>query len=439
MDEEYDVVVLGTGLTECVLSGLLAVNGKKVLHMDRNSYYGGACASLTFEQAWTKFEGEKPIPTHLGSAKEQRKYSIDLVPKFLMANGKLVKLLLHTDVTRYLQFKSVGGSYVLKDRKITKVPATEKEAMGSDLMGFFEKMRFRDFLVFCSEYPKKKSGITRETPTKTLIKKYNLDATTQDVIGHSLCLYKDESWQQRPAGETLDRVKLYVESLRAYGKSPYLYPIFGLGDLPQGFSRLSAIYGGTFMLNKPFEGLEYGEDGKVIGVKSDDGTAKCKFVIGDPSYFPDKVQKTGQVVRCICILDHPIPYTNKADSCQIIFPAGQLKRKNDIYISVVSSTHEVTPAGFFIAIVSTQVETADPKSELQPIINKYVGKVLHQFWSIEDQFSPVEGVKETNVFISNSVDATSHFETISTDVLRLWTEITGETDTSHLLVAKKKE
>lgn len=33
MQEEYDVVVLGTGLTECILSGLLSVDGKKVLHM----------------------------------------------------------------------------------------------------------------------------------------------------------------------------------------------------------------------------------------------------------------------------------------------------------------------------------------------------------------------------------------------------------------------
>jgi Rab GDP dissociation inhibitor len=34
MDEiapEYDIVVLGTGLTECVLSGVLSVKGKKVV------------------------------------------------------------------------------------------------------------------------------------------------------------------------------------------------------------------------------------------------------------------------------------------------------------------------------------------------------------------------------------------------------------------------
>jgi Rab GDP dissociation inhibitor len=40
MDEEYDAIVLGTGLKECILSGMLSVSGKKVLHIDRNNYYG---------------------------------------------------------------------------------------------------------------------------------------------------------------------------------------------------------------------------------------------------------------------------------------------------------------------------------------------------------------------------------------------------------------
>ncbi|GJM88613.1 hypothetical protein PR202_ga04693 [Eleusine coracana subsp. coracana] len=51
MDEEYDVIVLGTGLKECILSGLLSVDGLKVLHMDRNDYYGGDSTSLNLNQA----------------------------------------------------------------------------------------------------------------------------------------------------------------------------------------------------------------------------------------------------------------------------------------------------------------------------------------------------------------------------------------------------
>jgi hypothetical protein len=39
-DGEYDAIIMGTGLTECIISGLLSVQGKRVLHVDRNNYYG---------------------------------------------------------------------------------------------------------------------------------------------------------------------------------------------------------------------------------------------------------------------------------------------------------------------------------------------------------------------------------------------------------------
>ena len=53
--------------------------------------------------------------------------------------------------------------------------------------------------------------------------------------------------------ETVKSIQLYVRSLERYGKSPYIYPMYGLGGLPEGFSRLCAIHGGTFMLQCPVE------------------------------------------------------------------------------------------------------------------------------------------------------------------------------------------
>ena len=35
-----------------------------------------------------------------------------------MANGALVRVLIHTDVTKYLLFKAVDGSYVYKQGKV---------------------------------------------------------------------------------------------------------------------------------------------------------------------------------------------------------------------------------------------------------------------------------------------------------------------------------
>ena len=36
--------------------------------------------------------------------------------------------------------------------------------------------------------------------------------------------------------------------------SPYLYPLYGLGELPQAFARLAAVHGGTYMLNRDLDG-----------------------------------------------------------------------------------------------------------------------------------------------------------------------------------------
>jgi len=60
-DETYDVVVMGTGLTECILSGLLSIEGKKVLHVDRNDYYGGESASLNLTQVRPRVASGEPV------------------------------------------------------------------------------------------------------------------------------------------------------------------------------------------------------------------------------------------------------------------------------------------------------------------------------------------------------------------------------------------
>lgn len=156
-----------------------------------------------------------------------------------MANGLLVKLLIHTGVTRYLEFKSVEGSYVYKGGKISKVPVDQKEALASDLMGMFEKRRFRNFLVFVQDVKEDDPRTWKDldptnTTTQQLYTKFGLDKNTQDFTGHALALYRDDDYLNEPAMTTIKRIKLYSDSLARYGKSPYLYPMYGLGELPQG-------------------------------------------------------------------------------------------------------------------------------------------------------------------------------------------------------------
>lgn len=425
MDDTYDAIILGTGLKECVLAGLLGVAGKKILHMDRNKYYGGESASITpLEDIFTKYNIGKP-GAHLGRGRD---WNVDLVPKFLMANGLLVKLLIHTGVTRYLEFKSIEGSYVYQGGKIHKVPADGSEALASGLMGLFEKRRFRNFLIWVHEFDEKDPKTFKDKNPNDSIseayKKFGLEKGTIDFVGHAMALHLNDDHLTQPAIETIRRIKLYNESLLRYSVSPYLYPLYGLGELPQGFARLSAIYGGVYMLDKAVEEIVM-EEGKVVGVKSMGETAKCKFVVCDPSYVPDRVKKTGQTVRAICILNHPIPNTKEALSTQIIIPQNQVGRKSDIYVCCVSYSHKIAANGWYLAIVSTTVETADPHAELKAGLD-LLGPIEQKFVSVNDLLEPVDDGTASQIFVTKSYDATTHFETTCLDVLAVYEKITGE-------------
>jgi len=427
MDETYDTIVLGTGLKECILSGLLSVDGKKVFHLDKNDYYGGASASLNLTQLFEKYSNGQKAPESLG---RPRDYNVDIIPKFIMSSGEMVNLLLHCNVSNYLQFRAIHGSYVYTKGKVYKIPATVQETVSTPLLGFFEKNRFKNFLVYLQNYdennPSTHKGRNLKTMTMAqLYKDFSLDPATTEFIGHTIALYRDDAYLERPAIESVKKIVLYFESLSRFEKSPYIYPEYGLGELPQAFARMSALYGGTYMLRAKIQEIVF-ENGKVAGVKFESGeVAKCSNIIADPSYFPDKVKKVGQVVRAICILNHPVANTNNAESCQIIMPQKQVGHGSDIYISVLSGGNQVCPKGKFIAIVGTTVETANPEKEIECGL-KLLEPIEQKFITITDTYEATNDPKQDGVFITGSYDATSHFETTVEDCLELYTRITGK-------------
>lgn len=160
-------------------------------------------------------------------------------------------------------------------------------------------------------------------------------------------------------------------------------------------------------------------------------------------------------------MNHPVPGTNDALSTQIIIPQKQVGRKSgtltwftnnralygeifaDIYVSVVSYTHQVAAKGCFVAMISTTVETDTPENEIQhglrllgPIQQKWVdffsiclvSLILsgRRFVWVQDYYEPIEDGVNSGIFISKSYDATTHFETTCLDVLDIFRRGTGE-------------
>jgi Rab GDP dissociation inhibitor len=214
--------VLGTGLKECVLSGLLAVKGKKVLHLDRNDYYGGETASLNLTNLWKRFRPGQEIPKQYG---HNRDWNVDLIPKFIMADGKLVKMLLHTKVTKYLEWKCVDASFVVQHQEagwvsaakmaVCKVPSNDMEALKSNLMSLFEKKRLINMYKFINQVdpndPTSWNNIDLKTVSmEDVYKHYNVAENTIDFLGHAVALEYSDAYLYEPAINAIVKMQLYL-------------------------------------------------------------------------------------------------------------------------------------------------------------------------------------------------------------------------------------
>ncbi|OHS92786.1 GDP dissociation inhibitor family protein [Tritrichomonas foetus] len=431
-DEKYDVIACGTGFKECLLSGLLSVAGKKVLHVDRNDFYGAECASLNITQFFQKFFNKEP-PQELGP---NRDWNIDLIPKFIMADGLLVKALIHTKVNESLNFQLIAGSYVYKDKKVDKVPCTTAEALSTSLVGFMEKRRLKNFLQGVNDYvedPKNaKYAKIKNMTAEQYMKDFGIDSATSVFIGHAMALEPDDSYLQRPAQELIDKMTLYGNSICKFKdqNSPYLYPMYGLGDLPQAFARLCAVWGGTYMLNTPVNEIIM-ENGKAAGIVSGEHKAYAPIIIGDPSYFANiqgKTKVVGKIVRAICLVNHPITSIKSKqpiDSANIIIPQSEVGRKHDVYVCFTSFQQRVCPDKWYIALVSTSVETSNPEAELKSGLD-LLGAIAHKAVTVSDVYEPCIPGSQDGCYCSSSYDPTTHFESTIAEVLKLYEEIMGK-------------
>ena len=124
-----------------------------------------------------------------------------------MANGKLVKMLLHTKVTKYLEWKCLDASYVAQYQKggmlksaklaIHKVPANDMEALKSNLMGLFEKKRCMNFYKYIENIEEDNPKTWKDLDLANVAmvdvyKKYKLEAQTIDFLGHAVALHIDD-------------------------------------------------------------------------------------------------------------------------------------------------------------------------------------------------------------------------------------------------------
>lgn len=76
------------------------------------------------------------------------------------------------------------------------------------------------------------------------------------------------------------RVKKFLQSLGRYGNTPFLFPMYGCGEIPQCFCRLSAVFGGIYCLKRPITEIHLNHSlDQFHAIKCNDQLIKAKALI----------------------------------------------------------------------------------------------------------------------------------------------------------------
>ena len=172
----FDVIVLGTGLTESLIASYASKIGKKtVLVLDANDHYGNSFGTLEARIIADKFKGWT-VPRCLLQTESileirdlttidddydsilsslYRKFSLDIAFKFSLGDDQLIEEVCNSEAYKYIEFKTLEKSFVAVKSDGTNgnrafefipVPASRSEIFESTRLSPAEKRGLMRFL-----------------------------------------------------------------------------------------------------------------------------------------------------------------------------------------------------------------------------------------------------------------------------------------------------
>ncbi len=376
----YDVVVLGTGLKESLLSGLLTMHGKRVLQLERGSEYGGSSASVGLQELADRIDGPgTALPE--GKVGKAAEYSLEPTPKLFMAGGEQLRMLVNSGAWQHMNppgFKRVQRSLLFRRRPdgqpdVHRVLANSEDIVKTRVLAPLEKARAVQFFLWVEKYDEEDPRTYRTSMlSKRTLDLHKMsaakflaywelpsDLVTMVTRGMALLSVSPKRLKRMPAIELVRRLKRYKESYRTFPHmtSPYVYPVGGFGSaLPSAMARVLEEGGGAVCLDRPIDEVVADDGEGRAAVVSEGVRVSADCVVAGPEYAPQSVGEKYKVVRLYAVLAHPPNMCKDAKSCQLIVPSSACGRAHDVYFVSAGSVHGVAPRGKWAVVASARVE-----------------------------------------------------------------------------------
>ncbi|KAK7406928.1 hypothetical protein VNO78_08564 [Psophocarpus tetragonolobus] len=297
----FDLIIVGTALSESVIAAAASAVGKTILHLDPNSFYGSHFASLSLHDLSSYLTSPRSPPAaasastdsddvvidlvhqHICSDAEiasydesafldenSRKFSIDLGgPRALFSADKTIDLLLKSGAAQYLEFKGIDASFVFEANEgLANVPDSRGAIFRDKKLSLREKNQLMRFFKLVQQHldvtqEEKISEEDMDIPFVSFLEKMKLPPKIKSILLYAIAMVdydQDNSEICKDLLKTKDGIDCLAQYSSSVGRFPnapgaLLYPIYGEGELPQAFCRRAAVKGCIYVLRMPVVSL----------------------------------------------------------------------------------------------------------------------------------------------------------------------------------------
>jgi RAB protein geranylgeranyltransferase component A len=233
---------------------------KKVLVLDKNEYYGGKHSTFSLEEMnKIPFQIIHQMESNPDLMKSSRRFNIDLTCKPLFSNGPLIQQMIKSGIGRNMEFKIINFQFLFLDSQFIRIPTTKGDIFKNKYLKLTEKTYLMKFI---SQNRDEIQNRGKESFIQYL-EENKLNERLQKIILYSIALLPSK--KDITLEEGMKRLELFISSIGRFGSSsPFLYPLYGMSELPQLFCRSSSVYGisiiynlrGYFCVEKRSEGIK---------------------------------------------------------------------------------------------------------------------------------------------------------------------------------------
>ncbi|WZY96223.1 hypothetical protein YC2023_068552 [Brassica napus] len=306
----YDLNIVGTGVSESILSAAASSSGTSVLHLDPNPFYGSHSASLSLPDLTSFLHSNSLSPpppppsdtpdflsvdlatrslyssveiatfdSSILDERHSRKFNVDLCgPRVLFCADESINLMLKSGSNNYVEFKSVDASFVGDSSgELRSVPDSRAAIFKDKSLGLMEKKQLMKFFKLVQAHlaaaaassTESDEGAVKiaeedmESPFVDFLAKMPLPPKIKSIILYGIAMVDYDQDNVEACGDLLKtregiaRLALYITSIGRFSNAlgALIYPIYGQGELPQAFCRRAAVKGCIYVLRMPITAL----------------------------------------------------------------------------------------------------------------------------------------------------------------------------------------